>query len=45
MAFHAPSSGRPPISEPKPGLDEKIYDRALVIELTSQGHVAERKEI
>jgi GxxExxY protein len=25
----------------KPGLDEKLYERALVIELTKRGHSAE----
>ena len=31
------------LNELKPGLDEKIYDRALVIELKSQGHTVEQQ--
>lgn len=27
----------------KPGLDEKLYERALVIELTKRGHVVEQQ--
>jgi hypothetical protein len=33
------------LNERKPGPDEKIYEGTLVIELTSQGHVVESKEI
>jgi GxxExxY protein len=29
------------LNELKPGLDEKIYERALVIELEARGHVVE----
>lgn len=28
----------------KPGLDEKIYERALVIELTKRGHAVEQQK-
>ncbi len=28
----------------KPGLDEKLYERALVIELTKRGHSAEQQK-
>ena len=27
------------LNEPKPGLDEKLYERALIIELKRRGHV------
>lgn len=30
------------LNELKPGLDEKLYENALVIELTSQGHSVEQ---
>jgi GxxExxY protein len=31
------------LNELKPGLDEKIYERALTIELEARGHVVERQ--
>jgi GxxExxY protein len=31
------------LNELKPGLDEKLYERALVIELQSRGHVAQQQ--
>jgi GxxExxY protein len=31
------------LNELKPGLDEKLYENALVIELTSQGHTVEQQ--
>jgi GxxExxY protein len=33
------------LNELKPGLDEKIYERALVIELKSQGHAVEQQRV
>jgi GxxExxY protein len=31
------------LNELKPGLDEKLYENALVIELTAQGHTVEQQ--
>ncbi len=31
------------LNELKPGLDEKLYENALVIELTSRGHIVEQQ--
>jgi GxxExxY protein len=31
------------LNELKPGLDEKLYENALVIELNSQGHTVEQQ--
>ena len=31
------------LNELKPGLDEKLYERALVIELLARGHIVERQ--
>lgn len=31
------------LNELKPGLDEKLYEKALLIELTSQGHTIEQR--
>ena len=31
------------LNELKPGLDEKLYENALVIELTARGHVVEQQ--
>lgn len=32
------------LSELRPGLDEKLYERALVIELTDRGHSVEQQK-
>jgi GxxExxY protein len=32
------------LNELKPGLDEKLYERALVMELVSRGHVVEQQK-
>jgi GxxExxY protein len=31
------------LNELKPGLDEKLYENALLIELASQGHMIEQQ--
>ena len=37
-------AGMAVLNELKPGLDEKLYENALVIELTSSGHTVEQQK-
>jgi GxxExxY protein len=37
-------AGMTVLNELKPGLDEKLYERALVMELISRGHVVEQQK-
>ncbi|EQD56610.1 hypothetical protein B1A_11451, partial [mine drainage metagenome] len=32
------------LNELKPGLDEKLYDRALILELEAKGHRVQRQK-